>query len=426
MSFLRRRTSSTTRAEPEAAAAGQALTAPLLAREASDDGGADGDDALTLVAPTSSPSFAALLWQALVASPVATALSLLAPLLPERWRPLRLSESAQRALDALREDAARPFDAASSDHEADLRALWDASFGGDAPPSAGGGPLSPPPYPPGGRSPLWREAGWQGDDPRTDLRGGGRGALTAALHMRRERPLLWARLRDKRRGGGGAGEEGAEGRGPWVAPEGLEYPFGAAGVNVAFMVSQVAGLHSHGAGPGAAAAAAPSASEASPAPSSSAGAAAAAAGSAAAGGGGRGPAPSEGPPRTAAARGFAALLLAASAPPPAEGGGGGRGGGRGPEPERRRRRRGGPARRRAAAEGLGRLRRRLLRRVRGPRRRVVPSQSQLPRLPGGDGRDEGEAGEGAGLPEGRRRGRGAAAGAQEATMKRERDSLFRG
>ena len=334
MSFLRRRTSSTTRAEPEAAAAGQALTAPLLAREASDDGGADGDDALTLVAPTSSPSFAALLWQALVASPVATALSLLAPLLPERWRPLRLSESAQRALDALREDAARPFDAASSDHEADLRALWDASFGGDAPPSAGGGPLPPPPYPPGGRSPLWREAGWQGDDPRTDLRGGGRGALTAALHMRRERPLLWARLRDKRRGGGGAGEEGAEGRGPWVAPEGLEYPFGAAGVNVAFMVSQVAGLHSHGAGPGAAAAAASSASEASPAPSSSAGAgaAAAAAGSAAAGGGGRGPAPSEGPPRTAAARGFAALLLAASAPPPAEGGRGGGEGGAGPSP----------------------------------------------------------------------------------------------
>ena len=301
MSLLRRRTTS---AEPAtAAAASQALTAPLLAREAeSDDDDAADDSDASLALTASRSNFAALLWQTLVASPVAAALSLLSPLLPERWRPFSLSENAQRALDALRRDAARPFDATSPEHEADLRELWAASF-----------EEASHPYPQGGRSPLWKEAGWQGDDPRTDLRGGGRGALTAALHMRRERPLLWARLREKKRGGEGSERRGE--REPWVAPEGLEYPFGAAGVNVAFMVSQVAGLHSRDAGSGAAAAAAAASSSSS----------VAMAGSASKGGKGRGPAPSQGPPRTAAAKGFAALL-AASAPEEAEGGGGPSGG----------------------------------------------------------------------------------------------------
>ena len=294
MSFLRRRkTSSTNSADP----AGEALTAPLLATERSDLADDDDADALALSPTPSSPSsLAALLWQALVAAPVATAISILAPFLPPRWRPLSLSRNARRALDALREDASTPFDPLSLEHERDLQGLWAASFG-----------ISVPyPQESGGKSPLWKEVGWQGEDPRTDLRGGGRGALTAALHMNKETPLLWARLRGKRRrdnsGGGGSSSN------PWwVAPEGLEYPFGAAGVNVAFMVGQVAGLHSHDAGSGAAAAAAAAVPSSS---SSSAPAAAAAAGSVSRGGKGRGPAPSRGPPRTAAAKGFAALLAA--------------------------------------------------------------------------------------------------------------------
>lgn len=279
MSFLRRRTSSATNAEPAAGA----LTAPLLARD-NDGDDVEADDALAIASTSSPSSLAAILWQALVASPVAAAFSLLlSPLLPEAWRPFTLSATAQRALDALRQDAARPFDPNSPDHEADLRELWAATFDGSA-----------HPYPRGGKSPLWKEAGWQGDDPRTDLRGGGRGALTAALHMRKRQPLLWARLRDKKRDGAAGGEDET----PWLAPEGLEYPFGAAGVNVAFMVSQVAGLHSHDASSGAAANAATNA--------------AAAAGSVSEGGKGRGPAPSKGPPRTAAAKGFAALLEASA------------------------------------------------------------------------------------------------------------------
>ena len=320
--MLRRRTTSSTSAEQEPPSQ-EALTAPLLAREEidDDDDDDDDDDALALVAPSSSsPSLAALLWQHLVACPVAAAISILSPFLPPRWRPLHLSENTQRALDALRQDAAEPFDPLSPEHEADLRRLWAASFGGrETSPSPSPPPpeTSPPPYPPGGKSPLWKRVGWQGEDPRTDLRGAGRGALTAALHMSREQPLLWARLRDKRgrressNGTGSASSSSSS----WVAPEGLEYPFGAAGVNVAFMVAQVAGLHSHDAVSGAAATAAGAASRAPSSSSSSSSSLASsppapAAGSVSKGGRGRGPAPSRGPPKTAAAKGFAALLAA--------------------------------------------------------------------------------------------------------------------
>lgn len=280
---LRRRSSSTSADASNATE--DRLTAPLLDRRS--DAAVDNDDdapdanassSLALSPPSPTSSFAALLWQTLVSAPVSAALSLLEPLIPPRWRPLRLSARAEAALSALREDAAAAFDASSPEHESDLRALWGASFPGKE---------SAYPEASRGKSPMWKEVGWQGDDPRTDLRGGGRGALTAALHMSRHRPSLWRRLRDKK----GRGEAR-----DWVSPGGLEYPFGAAGVNVAFLVAQVAGLHAHDAASGAAATAA-------------AAAAASGAPRAAAGGSG-GPLPARGPPRTAAAKGFAALLAA--------------------------------------------------------------------------------------------------------------------
>jgi hypothetical protein len=300
---LRRRTTSTTSAEPTS----HALTAPLLAPREENDGDDgdddDDDDALALASSSSSASssFAELLFS-LVTAPVSAALSILAPLIPLHWRPLHLSPKAQRALDALRTDASVPFDPNSKEHSKDLERLWAASFGERIP------------FPANGRSPRWKEVGWQGEDPRTDLRGGGRGALTAALHMKTQDPRLWDRLLEKK----------GRGSSDWLAPEGLEYPFGAAGVNVAFMVSQVAGLHSHDAESGAAAAAAAAAaasvagSSSSSASAAAASSAALAAGSASRDGRGRGPAPSQGPPRTAAAKGFAALLAASV---PEEGGG---------------------------------------------------------------------------------------------------------
>ena len=101
------------------------------------------------------------------------------------------------------------------------------------------------------------DAGWQGPDPRTDLRGGGAAAIAHVLHLHRVHPPLFARLRSKAR--------------PCAYLASDEYPFAAAGVGVSFAIATAAGLH-------AAHADAPT------------------------------PAPAEGAPRDAAARGYAALL----------------------------------------------------------------------------------------------------------------------
>jgi hypothetical protein len=143
----------------------------------------------------------------------------LGPLLPPGLRPPpRASARATAAYAGLTSALAARFDPADASHAVSLADLWVASFPDTPPPT----PLAP--------HPLWKEAGWQGDDPRTDLRGGGVAAVRAALHLARTRPGLWARLRHKDRGGPGA----------YVAD--LEYPFGAAGVAVAVLTAQACGL----------------------------------------------------------------------------------------------------------------------------------------------------------------------------------------
>jgi hypothetical protein len=143
---------------------------------------------------------------------------ILGPLCPPGLRPgPRASPRAAAAAAGLASALATRFDTADPAHAAALADLWAASFPGTPAPS----PIAP--------DRRWRDAGWQGDDPRTDLRGGGLGAVRAALHLARARPALWARLRHKDRG-------------PAAYVADLEYPFGAAGVAVAVLTAQAAGL----------------------------------------------------------------------------------------------------------------------------------------------------------------------------------------
>ena len=176
----------------------------------------------------------------------------LAPLLPRSWRPLHLPPDARAALAAAREAAVVPFDDSVHGHDELFPALWRACFDDDE-------NAPPPPLPAARPSPRWTDAGWQGPDPATDLRGAGAAALAHLLHLSRakEHAPLFTRLRHKRR--------------PYVASD--EYPFAAAGVNVSYMLASVACLHDPR--------------------------------------GGASPVAASGAPRSAPARGYAALLAAA-------------------------------------------------------------------------------------------------------------------
>lgn len=166
-----------------------------------------------------------------------------APLLPPRLRPLRLDATALARLQAARAAACTRYDDGDPAHAALLSGLWSAALPGR-------------PFPRAGVSAAWTEAGWQGPDPRTDLRGAGVGALAHLVWLSRADARLFRRLATKR------------GRNPpHVAVN--EYPFCAAGANVTLWIAAAAGLHSGG-----------------------------------------GAAPAAGPPRGAPARGFAALLAA--------------------------------------------------------------------------------------------------------------------
>ena len=70
----------------------------------------------------------------------------------------------------------------------------------------------------------------QGSDPATDFRGGGFLALENHLYMAHHEPALFAALRWKQRGE----------RSKW------EYPFGAAGVNITFMLVGGFGMNTLG------------------------------------------------------------------------------------------------------------------------------------------------------------------------------------
>lgn len=93
-----------------------------------------------------------------------------------------------------------------------LKLLWEAAFPGEP----FGGP----------KCPRWRDMGWQNDSPASDFRGGGLLSLEALNYLAAHHQQDFEMLRHKRTGH----------RSDW------EYPFGAAGVNLAFTLTQTLDL----------------------------------------------------------------------------------------------------------------------------------------------------------------------------------------
>ena len=119
---------------------------------------------------------------------------------------------------------AEAYDEHRDEHVSRLRTLWSASLGDGIPfPSAAGGDDEQS----GGlRSERWKEMGWQGVDPGTDVRGGGVMGLDNLVFLSQRYPGVYMKLLDKSEGQ----------RSDW------EYPFSAAGMNVTFMLVDVFGI----------------------------------------------------------------------------------------------------------------------------------------------------------------------------------------
>jgi hypothetical protein len=158
------------------------------------------------------------------------------------------------------------YDPGNASHQESLRELWGIAFPGgrrgrtgrtaaprtgkrrapatpamtrarrDAPaPAPAPAPRSRADTPcPGLKGPEWKEMGWQGVDPSTDFRAAGLLGLDCLTYLGRERPAAFQALLRKSRGA----------RSSW------EYPFGAAGMNVTWMLVELLGLRPGGGGSG--------------------------------------------------------------------------------------------------------------------------------------------------------------------------------
>lgn len=124
-----------------------------------------------------------------------------------RYKTQSISLLQSQRLDTLRHRIHVPFDATNQEHIDKLKKLWNLSF-----------PRQP--FPPGIKSPLWKEMGWQGLSPETDFRAGGILALDMLLYMAEEEPDTYSMLLEKKRG----------------IRSNYEYPFAVAGVHVTLLV----------------------------------------------------------------------------------------------------------------------------------------------------------------------------------------------
>ncbi|KAF9593260.1 hypothetical protein IFM89_021016 [Coptis chinensis] len=107
-----------------------------------------------------------------------------------------------------------PFDGNLLEHQDALMQLWRLAYPGRELP-----PL---------KSELWKEMGWQGNDPSTDFRGGGLISLENLIFFAKKYPESFQRLLHKQDGN----------RSEW------EYPFAVASINISFMLVQMLDLHS--------------------------------------------------------------------------------------------------------------------------------------------------------------------------------------
>ncbi|XP_028761589.1 ELMO domain-containing protein A-like [Neltuma alba] len=112
----------------------------------------------------------------------------------------------ERRLHRLQERLLVPFDETRPDHQEALRALWHCAF----PNVSLRGMISE----------QWKDMGWQGSNPSTDIRGCGFISVENLLFHARTYPASFHRLLYKKDGK----------RSAW------EYPFAVAGINISFML----------------------------------------------------------------------------------------------------------------------------------------------------------------------------------------------
>mmetsp|Transcript_18983 Transcript_18983/g.53175 ORF Transcript_18983/g.53175 Transcript_18983/m.53175 type:complete len:290 (-) Transcript_18983:252-1121(-) len=132
-------------------------------------------------------------------------LKIVRPLKGEHKLPLIQAQQVQD----LRNAAGERYDETILEHRDSLKQLWEHAF-----------PTTP--FPPDIKSPLWKEMGWQGEDPGTDFRGSGMLGLQNLLYMAENHPSTFQVLLHKTDGT----------RAEW------EYPFACAGTNLTFVLAE--------------------------------------------------------------------------------------------------------------------------------------------------------------------------------------------
>ncbi|KAK8713071.1 hypothetical protein V6N13_148298 [Hibiscus sabdariffa] len=132
------------------------------------------------------------------------------------WRLLEpaLGPLQEARLRSLQQRLGVPFDGSQLEHQDALKQLWRLAYPNRELPSL--------------KSELWKDMGWQGQDPSTDFRGGGFISLENLIFFGTEYPQSFQRLLHKQDGK----------RSEW------EYPFAVAGVNISFMLLQMLDLES--------------------------------------------------------------------------------------------------------------------------------------------------------------------------------------
>ncbi|GAB4858020.1 hypothetical protein Ancab_015923 [Ancistrocladus abbreviatus] len=123
-----------------------------------------------------------------------------------------LSPLQEERLKKLQARLKVPFDGTQVEHQDALKQLWRLAYPNRE---------IPPP-----KSELWKEMGWQGQDPSTDFRGGGFISLQNLIYFAEKYPESFQCLLHKQDGK----------RAEW------EYPFAVAGVNISFMLAQMLDL----------------------------------------------------------------------------------------------------------------------------------------------------------------------------------------
>nr|XP_043609533.1 ELMO domain-containing protein A [Erigeron canadensis] len=139
---------------------------------------------------------------------------LMSPSTPGNFLPPPLTPLQEARLGTLQKRLEVPFDGSCLEHQDALRELWRSAY--------------PNRELPGLKSELWKEMGWQGNDPSTDFRGGGFISLQNLIFFAHTYPEAFQNLLNKKDGS----------RAEW------EYPFAVAGINISFMLVQMLDIQS--------------------------------------------------------------------------------------------------------------------------------------------------------------------------------------